>query len=166
MPKITINNSQGLVVEGGSGVSILSKGLNCCLVGSALTLSIAGDYDTAFSLPAGALIVDAGIRVTDAFTTDNGGSDTVNYNLGTNGSFDNIIGAAAVAADNKTIVVNTMQTVSAANKLEAGSAAIAFTDDKTLYSATARTVTARVRVMNNPLSANGAVQCWLVYTVI
>ena len=169
MPKITISDNKGLVVEGGSGVTVLSKGLNCCLVGSELALSAANDYDTDFNLPAGALIVDAGIRVTDAFTTDNNGSDVVNYNLGTNTGgtpYSNIIGAAAIAADNKTIAINTMQTVSAANKLEAGSAAIAFVDEAALYSATARTVRARVRVMNNALSANGAIQCWLIYPLV
>ena len=169
MPKV-IFDKRGLVQETGSDVEVKVKGVPCVMVGDVMSLGAANDYDTTFLVPAGAILVDLGIRCVTALKTANtGGTDQLLLNLGVSAGgtpYSDIVGATVILDQNKTGVINSSQTISAGNKLEAAGSVLAFADDAAIYSASPRTVIARTRVMNTTLVTAGTAQVFLTYVIL
>lgn len=162
MPKIVIDDTKGLVQQTGTGIEVKSTGL----VGLAysddtsMVKNGAGDDRLEVKLPAGALVLDAGIVVTTGITIS--GVANLSVKVGTQ------IDGAEIAVAANLISANTTSAAGKAISLDAsgeGAATLSMVADAVMHSSDARTIHITVAHDANNITA-GACKGFVRYAIV
>lgn len=163
MPKVTITDSKGLVQETGSGIDIRSVGAVGTVVAAAqsITSTGAGNTDFQLAVPAGALIVDAGVIITTAVVVNSAANITCTVGVGSAGNAD-LSASANIGSAVTAIPINTAFGTSIQNE---GAATLSFKTTAPLHRTADTTVFIRVANDSNNVTA-GAARAFVRYMMI
>ena len=163
MPKVVIDDTKGLVQQTGTGIEVKSTGLVGLAYSSSTSLirngvGIAGALEV--KLPAGALVLDAGIVVTTAIAISGNSDVSVKVGTAANGSeiavAANLISAFTASAAGKAISLDASGE---------GAATLAMSANAVMHSSTERTIHITVTNSANNITA-GACKGFVRYAVV
>ena len=155
-------------LSGAVTVAAGAKGVQGTIVSSETSVPVAvGNTDiTVGTLPAGALITDAGFVVTSVLGGGSGGG-TVTVSIGTTEGGAELVAGVAVCDSNSSAAAGSSQSVLNAVEADASGAPFGdFKDAATLYSASARAVYVRFAQGTAVAGAIGKVICFVNYTIV
>ncbi|MBP04970.1 MAG: hypothetical protein CMA72_09340 [Euryarchaeota archaeon] len=161
MPKVTIDNSRGLVQETGTGVVIKASGA----IGqkyTAVTSLISGganDVEMTLTQPANSVLCDVGFILTTAIAGSSGNS---NFKVGTADDGAQIVAATALMSSATAAAIGSGITLSGLKS--EGAAALAIVADAAVYTATERTLF--LRLENSAAITAGAGKAFISYMIL
>tara|TARA_R110001592_G_C12982336_1_gene734307 strand:+ start:391 stop:882 length:492 start_codon:yes stop_codon:yes gene_type:complete len=163
MPAIEITDSKGLVQKTGSGIEINSKGAIGTVSSAATSLIATGanTEDISVSVPANALIVDAGVVITTAIALNTGADITCAVGVGAAGNAD-LSASANLASSVTAVPINTAFHTSQANE---ATGLLAFKVTAPVYRTAATDVFFRVGNSANNVTA-GEVKVFVRYLIV
>ncbi len=179
MVKVVVNDKAGLVSKAGNGLVLESDVTldgNITVNGAKMSSIVYGDekdfvvaqgnYDTALSIPANAVILDVGYICTE--TIDSDSSTTITFSAGLASSLTDFITATQVNQTNADIAAGVVQSAMSTNIPHSSGAAIpTFLPAVARFSTSAATVNVRLTVGGADLnSAAGKTRAFVEYIVV
>jgi hypothetical protein len=159
MPKVTINDHQGLLIEPGSGliinsnVTINGAGVESTVYSSDIAIAnAAASYEGNVTVPAHALITDMGVIFTSALDQQAAASGTVTSVLSVSAVHSGeYLAGAVIVASNQDVIINSAISVSAQNKCAGGASAAlgTFVAGRRLFHSSSRPVHCRLTTSQN-----------------
>lgn len=123
------------------------------------------NFDTSVSIPAGAMIVDAGFVVTELL--DMLGGETITVSFGSAASYTDLVTGVVVNAAGTDILAGVVVSVNGANAATVGGNPFgAFLPAQVLYSAAAQTINMRCVNSAHTMTAAGKMKAWVSYILI
>ena len=179
MVKVEVNDSKGLVSQAGSGLVLTSDVTldgNITVNGAKMSSIVYGDesdfvvaqgnYDTALTIPANAVILDVGYICTETIDADT--STTITFSAGLAASFTDFITATQVNQTNSDIAAGVVQSAMSTNiPHSSGTAIPTFLPAVARFSTSAQTLNVRITVGGADLnSAQGKTRAFAEYIVV